>query len=47
MVEGGGRVHEGDESVGTRLRVDLPREVLGPLGEGSMRSNRTEIFSQR
>ena len=41
-------MHEGEESVGTRLRVDIPREALSPLGKGSMRRNRNgEIFSTR
>ena len=47
MVEGGGLTYERDESVGTRLQVALPREVLGSLGEGSVRRNRSGVFSQQ
>ena len=32
MIESEGCAHEGDESVGTRLRVYSPKEGLGPLG---------------
>ena len=41
-------MHEVGENVGTQLRVVLPREPLGPSGEGFVRKSRNgDFFSTR